>query len=58
MVTGLKVILLNRELLGPHDRNFLVHINNENFLRDATERNIRSKQEVIFARASEALRAG
>ena len=58
MVTGLKVILLNRKLLGPHDRNFLVHINNENFLRGATERNIRSKQKVIFARASEALRAG
>ena len=44
--------------LGTHDKNFLARINNENFLRGATERNIRSRQEVIFARASEALRAG
>ena len=27
--------------LGPHDRNFLVRSKNENFLRDATERNTR-----------------
>ena len=26
---------------GPYDRNFLVRINNENFLRGATERNTR-----------------
>ena len=27
--------------LGPHDRNLFVRINNENFLRGATERNTR-----------------
>ena len=42
---------------GPHDRNFLARSNNENFLRGAIERNTRLRQEAIFARASEALRA-
>ena len=42
---------------GPHDRNFLARINNENFLSGANERNTRQRQEVIFARASKALRA-
>ena len=28
-------------ILGPHDQNFLVRINNENFLRGATKRNTR-----------------
>ena len=44
--------------MGPHDRNFLARINNENFLRGPTERNTRQRQAVIFARASEALLAG
>ena len=47
-------LILNR---GPHDKNFLALINNENFLRGATEQNTRSRQLVMFARASEALRA-
>ena len=42
---------------GPHDRNFLARINNENFLRGANERNTRLRQEVIFSGASKALRA-
>ena len=43
--------------LGPHDRNFFIRINNEKFLRGATERNTHQRQEVIFVRASEALKA-
>ena len=38
-----------------HHRNFLARINVENFLRGANERNTRLRQEVIFARAFEAL---
>ena len=45
-------------LLGPHDRNFLVRINHEKFSRYATEQNTRLRQEVIFARTSEALELG
>ena len=44
--------------LGLHDRNFRARINNENFLRGATERNTYKRQEVIFARGFEAARAG
>ena len=44
--------------LDPYDRSFLVHIINENFLTGATERNTCQRREIIFARASEALRAG
>ena len=36
---------------------FFARINNESFLRGANERNTRKRQEVIFARAFEALRA-
>ena len=49
-------VLFNTES-QPYDRNSLVCINNENFLRGATEQNTRLRQEVIFARASEAMRA-
>ena len=44
--------------LGPNDRNFLNRINNENFVRGTTEQNTRLRQDVSFARASEALRVG
>ena len=43
--------------LDLHDRNFLARINNENCLRGAIEPNTRLRQEAIFARASQALRA-
>ena len=38
-------------------RNFLACINNQNFLRGATEQNTHQRQEIIFARAYEALTA-
>ena len=43
--------------VGPHYGNFFARIN-ENFLNSATERNTRLRHEVVFKRASEALRAG